>query len=294
MIPRDTMSKLRTPLEVYKLLPKSNCGQCMVSTCIAFAAAVIKREKRLAACPHLDKNTVVSLEGTIEKQGNLESIQEESLKELKQNVLEADLPQRAERLGGRMNRETLIIQCLGKDFEVDARGSIASHCHTHAWFSITLLDYLLKGRGEDVTGRWVPFRELKNGGTWSRLFTRRCEQPLKQIADSHSELFEDLITMFSGQSSFNNFSSDISVVLYPLPKVPILICYWKQEDGMESKLHVFFDDTAEKNLPLQSLFTLGAGIVRMLEKIMVKHTGEHRPVKGMFYNTRELILDEIV
>ena len=62
------------------------------------------------------------------------------------------------------------------------------------------------------------------------------------------------------------------MVLYPLPKVPVLICYWKAEDDIESKLHVFFDDTAEKNLPVDSLFTLGTGIVRMLEKIMHRHT----------------------
>jgi hypothetical protein len=93
------------------------------------------------------------------------------------------------------------------------------------------------------------------------------------IDDTHGELFEDLISMFSGVSSFNNFSSDISVVLYPLPKVPILVCYWRPEDDLESRLHLFFDDTAEKNLPIESLFTLGTGLVRMLEKIM--HTHSH-------------------
>ena len=77
--------------------------------------------------------------------------------------------------------------------------------------------------------------------------------------------------MFSGVSSFNNFSSDISVVLYPLPKVPILICYWKPEEDLASRLHLFFDATAEKNLPVESLFTLGTGLVRMLEKILQKH-----------------------
>jgi hypothetical protein len=41
---------------------------------------------------------------------------------------------------------------------------------------------------------------------------------------------------------------------------------------MGSKLHIFFDDTAEQNLTIDSLFTLGTGLVRMLEKIMLKHT----------------------
>jgi hypothetical protein len=265
------MSKIKTPLEAYALLPKTNCGDCGVSTCMAFAAAVIKQEKCLADCPRLDKETLALYDGQVERQVNLEGIQEETLKDLQRKISTIDLASRAERLGARTNGETLVVKCLGKDFEVDARGVVMSQCHTHAWFSIPLLNYILFGKGEDVAGRWAPFRELEQGKTWGPLFERRCEQPLKRIADAHGELFEDLLSMFSGESSFNKFSSDISVVLYPFPKVPILVCYWKPEDDLESRLHLFFDDTAEKNLPVESLFTLGTGLVRMLEKIMQKH-----------------------
>jgi len=266
------MSKIKTPLEVYSLLPRSNCGDCGVSTCMAFAAAVIKQEKRLADCPFLDMATLALYDGQVERQVNIESIQEESLKDLQRKICGIDLASRAECLGARSSSDALVVKCLGKDFEVDARGAVMSQCHTHAWFSIPLLNYILFSKGEEVAGRWVPFRELEQGKTWNPLFERRCEQPLKQIADVHGELFEDLISMFSGESSFNKFSSDISVVLYPFPKVPILICYWKPEDDLESRLHLFFDDTAEKNLPVESLFTLGTGLVRMLEKIMDKHS----------------------
>ena len=69
----------------------------------------------------------------------------------------------------------------------------------------------------------------------------------------------------------NHYASDISLVLYPLPKVPILICYWKPEDGLESELNVFFDATAEENLNIESIFMLGTGLVRMFEKIALRH-----------------------
>jgi hypothetical protein len=78
--------------------------------------------------------------------------------------------------------------------------------------------------------------------------------------------------MFSGTSTARAFNSDISVVLFPLPRVPMLVCYWRPEDGMESQLHLFFDDTAERNLSVESLFTMATGIVRMLERIMYRHT----------------------
>jgi len=266
------MQKLNTPLDVYKLLPKSNCGHCGAATCMAFSAAVMKQEKTLSQCPHLDASTIALYCGKVEKQVNLEVIQEDVLKELQSKVASQDISPRAERLGARKDGDALVVPCLGKDFAVDAAGVVRSQCHTHAWFSVPLLSYLLFSQGVETSGRWVPFRELENGRKWGPLFERRCEQPMKQVADVHGELFEDLITLFSGRSSYNDFSSDISVVLYPLPKVPVLICYWKAEDDLESRLHLFFDDSAEKNLPIESLFTLGTGLVLMLEKIMHKHT----------------------
>jgi hypothetical protein len=238
---------------------------------MAFAAAVIRQEKRLADCPHLAADILSQYDGNIELQVNIEKIQERTFKDLQEQLKAIDIAARAERLGARSTGSTIVVPCLGRDFEVDGQGRVLSSCHSHAWFSIPLLTYILFGKGVAVSGRWVPFRELESGGRWERLFERRCEAPLKRIADAHAELFEDLISMFSGARS-DQFSSDISVVLYPLPKVPILICYWKPEDGMESKLHVFFDATAEQNLTMDSLFTLGTGIVRMLEKIMHKHT----------------------
>jgi len=266
------MTRLRTPLEVYKLLPKTNCGECGTATCMAFAAAAIKQEKQLSLCPYLDAEVLDQYGGNIEQPVNLEKIQEKMFRELQDRIRTVDIVARAERLGAKSSGSTIAVACLGKDFEVDLEGRVLSSCHSHAWFSIPLLTYVLHSKGLPLSGRWVPFRELEQGSKWGPLFERRCEAPLKRIADAHAELFEDLISMFSGSSSPDQFSSDIAVVLYPLPKVPILICYWKPEEGMGSKLHVFFDDTADQNLTLDSLFTLGTGLVRMLEKIMHKHT----------------------
>lgn len=259
-------------MEVYKLLPKTNCGQCGTATCLAFSAAVVKKEKRPSDCPSLGRETVEKLDNAIETPVSLERVQEESLRDLQARIARIDLLSRAAVLGGRAGGERLVIPCLGKDFEIDLKGNVASQCHTHAWFAVPLLDYVLSGNGQAVSGRWVPFRELEQGKIWNPLFERRCEQPLKQIADAHGELFADLIGMFSGMSSGQHFSSDIAVVLLPLPKVPLLVCYWKPEGELASRLHMFFDDTAEKHLHIQSLFTLGTGLVRMLEKIMYRHT----------------------
>jgi len=122
-----------------------------------------------------------------------------------------------------------------------------------------------------ASGKWVPLRELTGGKKWYRLFGQRCEKPLKKIADTYTDLFEDMIDIFNGKQVENHYKSDISLVLHPLPKVPILICYWKPEDELGSDLNLFFDSTAEDNLNIESIYTLGTGLVLMFEKIALKH-----------------------
>jgi hypothetical protein len=267
------LSQIRTPLELYKHLPRTNCGRCGCSTCLAFAAAVIRSEKRLSDCPFLDEKTAGRIDSAIRRQVNLDSIRDEQLSALKKKLSGVDILSRAEALGARRSGGWIVVPCLGKDFELDLKGGLASQCHTHAWFSLPFLDYVLHSRGVAPSGRWVPFRELKHGRTWNPLFEQRCEKPLKRLADAYSDLFADLVGMFSGISSSDLFDADVSVVLQPFPKVPLLICYWRPEDGMDSKLHLFFDDTAEENLSIESLFTVGTGIARMLERIMHTHSG---------------------
>jgi acetyl-CoA decarbonylase/synthase complex subunit gamma len=41
-------------LEIYKKLPKTNCGDCGVPTCMAFAMKLAAGQAELSACPHVD------------------------------------------------------------------------------------------------------------------------------------------------------------------------------------------------------------------------------------------------
>lgn len=267
------MDPLRTPLDLFKHLPKTNCARCGAATCLAFAAAVINGDADLSDCPLLDPGAREQLARRVEQPVNLERIRESQVQEMRGRIAGIDLLSRAAILGGVSNGRTLTIKCLGRDFEVDRQGAVASQCHTHAWFTLPLLDYILQCSGGDAAGGWVRFRDLEHGAAWGPLFERRCEMPLKRIADAFSGLFGDLVQMFSAQASPPAEDSDLAVVLHPFPRVPVMICYWRQEEGMESRLRLFFDAHAERNLPIGSIFTLGTGLARMLERIMYTHTG---------------------
>lgn len=260
-----------SPLDILKVLPQTNCRDCGEATCLAFASAVIGKRKQLSLCPHLDSVVIDRLSGMVTIQMSVEEKQEERFGALKRRVRDVDLETRAAALGGRYYRGRLTISCLGKEFSVDSQGKIVSQCHTHFWFAIPFLTYILTGRGKEVTGEWISFRNMKDGFNWAPFFDEQCPQKLKRLADSHGELFGDLISVFGATTEEPYQGSDISVVLHPFPKVPMMVCYWKPDDDLQSDLKVFFDRTADQNLGTEAVFGLGTGIVRMLEKLTEKH-----------------------
>ena len=260
------------PLEVYATLPKTNCGQCAPRTCLAFAGALVRGENRLVDCPHLAEESVARLAAYFENHNPPQHEQETELRRLRAGVAAIDFSAAPERLGANLVGDALGVKCLGRDFLIGRDGSIVSKCHTHAGLTIPLLRYVLFSRGGRPTGNWVPFRELEQAAGRALHFEQMCEKPLKRLVDAHTELLKDLIDIFSGERSVNLFASDVSLVLYPLPRIPVLICYWQREEGMESSLHIFFDATATDHLSAAWIHSLCAGLVAMFEKIALKHT----------------------
>jgi hypothetical protein len=233
---------------------------------------VFQGKKQLRECPRLSPEIIKQYgDEKTEKPATAEQDMESAVIVLKRKITEIDLSSSAERLGGTFSNGKLTIKILGKDVHVDNRGNLSSDIHLHPWVTIPLLSYVINCSGVPVSGKWVPFRELKNGKTWAPLFGQRCEKPLKKVADTYTELFEDMIRLFNGKQVERHHSADISLVLHPLPKVPMLICYWEPEEGLESSLNLFFDSTAEENLNIESLYALGTGLVRMFEKISLRH-----------------------
>lgn len=258
-------------IDIYKLLPKTNCKECRTPSCMAFAALMFKGEREIGECPYVSKEVIDLFKGAVKKTNTVEADREKFLDSLKQRVAQTDLESRATPTGGIFANGRLTIKIMGKDFSVDSTGKLYSDIHVNPWIAAPFLTYVLETKGLEPTGTWVPLRELEGGKDWYRLFGQTCEKPLKQVADTYPDLFEDMIDLFNGKPVENHYQSDISLVLHPLPRMPMLICYWKAEEGMASELNLFFDRNAEENLNIERIYTLATGLVNMFEKIALKH-----------------------
>lgn len=256
-------------LDLYKLLDKSNCRECGLLSCMAFAHAVINGEKKIGDCPRLDPTDLEVLGETIVSR---DKDREYSLsaEPFKREVAKVDFSVVAGGLGVPLKNGSLHVKALGKDFVVNPDGSMESEIHIHTWVSMPIYSYIIRGGNKQLTGKWVSFEELKRGSSMSNFFHRRCLEPLRQMAESHTEIFFDMLDVFAAQKA-NGFDADFARILFPLPKVPFLILYWKPEEQFESKLKVLFDSTADHFLDIDAIYILGRGMIEMFKNIISRH-----------------------
>ncbi len=263
--------KPQNAFEIFKLLDKSNCGNCGEKTCLAFAGAVFKGQRQIGECPRLDPGIIARYAERGPSPGVPEPEGTAHFRKLKAEIAAIDLAAAAERLGGRYADGRLTLKVLGKDFSVDARGNFYADIHVNPWVAIPFLTHILYGEGAAPTGRWLSFREVTDGRERYPLFHKRCEEAMKQVADTYTGLFDDMVHLFGGRQVERHFESDISVVLHPLPRVPLMVCYWRPEEGMGSTLNLFWDETADRNLDIGGIFALGVGLAQMFTRIALRH-----------------------
>ena len=269
------MTRPHGPMDVLGWLDKSNCRKCGKPTCLAFAAAVVTGQKRLDECPKLDDEVVRRFGSEVSRGMPLDQDPEATLELLKHQAAKIDLAASADRLGGTFAHGRLSVKCLGRDFCIDTHGNITSSLHLHGWMTMPLMHYLADCTGTVPSGDWTALGDLPGGKERYPLFVQRCEKPCRALADADRQLFLDILGLF-GRPVANEGSSFASFVFRLLPRVPMLVRYWKPEDGLESNLNVLFDAAAPKNLNVEMIYTLATGVVTMFEKIAVTHGWRRR------------------
>ena len=266
------MSEIKNPLEIYAVLAKTNCGQCGVPSCMAFAAAVLQGQKKLAACPYLEPAAAVQLGQRIVRRKSLEDDHQQAIQALQRDVAGLDFALAAPRIGARLVAGNLAINCLGKDFLITPSGEMVSDCHLNHWIYVPLLHYCLLCQGKEPQSEWVPYATLPGAAEWSQYFSHRCEEPLRQLADAHCSLVFEMLHLFGAKPVAMSGGADHSLLILPLPKVPFLINYWEPEEGFASKLNILLDRSAGENINAQSINLLARGIIEMFRQLILQHS----------------------
>ena len=247
-------------IELYKRLPKKNCGRCRQKKCMPFALSLIKGEAEVTECPCLTGDEVKELQKMIVHS----DWREDLILRLRQAIRDIDFSYVAPHIGGELTGGSLMLKCMGREFMIAPDGEITTKGFITLWIKILLLHYIKTGGRADLSGRWVSFSELKSGMVKASSFTRDCEEPLKEMLDADLQKVVQLLIRF-GAEARNDFPTEYAWHISLLPRIPVVVLYWPGDSEFGSKVKVLFDSTADKFLDVESIMFLTEGLVYNIE-----------------------------
>jgi hypothetical protein len=158
------------------------------------------------------------------------------------------------------NAEAFILTCFGIDFHVNPCEMMIS-CPSDAgepfleklkdFFRLSVLYYMTSAKDIPATGRLIRPVDVKGGHRFS---AGTHLLPLDAIADKFAGDGDGFLERGKkfGAEVLNDYG-DASLKLYPLPRVPVTMILWLEDEEFPPKVDLFFDSTCEFQLALSDI-----------------------------------------
>ncbi|MEW6387703.1 MAG: DUF3786 domain-containing protein [Thermodesulfobacteriota bacterium] len=264
-----------TVLGLLKHLPRTNCGECGQTTCLAFATAVIKEGEDLGRCPYLP-DAARDLAGEIQAQqqagvGRRRESLAIALEALEAKVAPLDFAGLAPGLGAKFGEEAgrpyLTLPYFGAEVQVfKDEIRYPPGVAANPWDAILLYNYAASQGNRLPTGQWITFQSLPNSVSKAKTLAR-LEKEVAAHFSGQSALLREKAAQFKGEPVRTTGDADLQLVFRPLPRVPILLLFWEAEaeEDFPAQAHLLFDANVADYLDLESLLFL---VEQLLDRLM--------------------------
>lgn len=264
-----------TVMELVKTLPRTNCGDCGQTTCLAFATQVIKEGEELERCPHLG-DAAQALAGDLKSQqaagvGRRRESIAIALEALQEKVAPLDLAALAPGVGAAYGEEDgrpyLDLEYFGGQFRVfKDEVRYPEGVEANPWDAILLYNYIFSQGRVAEAGTWITFQSLPNSVSKTKTLNR-LEKDLAAHFTGRRGRLEAAASGLGAEPAEMEGDADLKLVFRPLPKVPVLLLFWEDdpEEDFPAQAHFLFDGSIGDYLDLESLLFL---VERLAERLM--------------------------
>ncbi|NOZ86144.1 MAG: DUF3786 domain-containing protein [Deltaproteobacteria bacterium] len=144
--------------------------------------------------------------------------------------------------------------------------------------ALSALFYLLKcPAGLQPASEWVSEKELK-GGLY--LFQGTHELPLSLLAEAFGRDSRALLKAGQTLGGSRVEVGDVAVQVPALPKLPIRIVVWLEDDEFPASAKMLFPANADKTLPLDILYGLACDVCRLITTNRLQKDDTNSPHPG--------------
>ncbi|HFC97941.1 MAG TPA: DUF3786 domain-containing protein [Thermosulfurimonas dismutans] len=241
-----------TPLDVVKLLPRTNCGECGEVSCLAFAVAVLSGKRSPRDCPYLDP-ALLAVPGEKPPDSEIEQTRR-ILREIRQEVAGLDFSRLAPGLGIEERGGRLYLPYLDGTVELtpeDARRLDGQELDPRD--KILLYNYVHFQGKAPLSGTFVGLEAFPHSVSKVATLRRYAEEKMARALEQDEAGLRRALSVFRVKELPGE--ADLAFEVWVLPRVPLRIYYWRgsPEEGLSPQVKVLYDLRATEYLDLESL-----------------------------------------
>jgi hypothetical protein len=253
---------MKTAVEIYKLLPKTNCGTCGTPTCFGFATKVAARMASITACPTLSDAAKTALAGEREEQQpSRGTVYEQALNSLRPKVAALDFRRIAGQSGASfVSNDTIEIEFLGEPFMVTKERIIDRYGKEPLPFiSILIYNHLCMPDPPPPSGEWVTFSSVPASHAKDKAWAGHVEEVIAKRFASDVAGLRTACERLGGRPADMPGSHDAAYAFRFFPQYPALLLFYDAvpDEDFPAQVKLLLDRNVDRFLDIESIVVLG-------------------------------------
>ncbi len=169
--------------------------------------------------------------------------------------------------GGEGGREGLLVPYFGQSRRVSWPEIAVTPGEGAGQIPLTeqilILHYLIRARGEALSGRNIDFRQVPEGGFYWSAFVSRAKKPLLASFGQDPEFYLQVAVMAGGEPQQGLGDAAARFLAFPL--VPVIHVLWRGDEEFPPEASILFDETISCHLATEDIAALaGASVYRLM------------------------------
>ncbi len=253
---------MRTAVEIYRLLPKTNCGKCGTTSCFGFAAKLATRQAKTDDCPNMtaparealreDEREITAPRGTVFEQ---------TLAALHPKVAALDFARVAESVGAvPCGKDCLKISFLNEYYTVTKERILGpTGSEPEPFLSILIYNHLCMPDHPLPSGEWITFASVPASHAKDKAWASHVEEVIAKHFTGNVDGLKSACKRLGGMETETKGTHDAAFSFRFFPRYPALLLFYDiaPEEDFPAQVKLLLDRYVDKFLDIESIVVLG-------------------------------------
>jgi hypothetical protein len=253
---------MKTAVEIYKLLPKTNCGKCGLPSCFGFAAKLATHQATPDDCPTMTAAARDALrEADSERRESPGTVYEQALGSLQPKVRALSFPAVASLFGADLvDPGVLQITFLNERYVITKERIVdASGTEPRPWISILIYNHLCMPDPPAPAGEWITFSSIPASHAKDKAWAGHVEDVIAKHFSEQMTALRAACEKLGGVAAAVRGNHDAAYEFRFFPHYPALLLFYDAipEENFPAQCKLLLDKTAPRYLDIESIVVLG-------------------------------------